>query len=108
MAFLKDGKYQIKVGQLFGLLTVVEQLGFYRPWNTAAYRVACECGTTKLVCAGNLVSGRQQSCGCIKRTHGKTKSSEYSVRRSMKERCHNPNASGFKDYGGRGVMVCDQ
>jgi hypothetical protein len=26
----------------------------------------------------------------------------------MKQRCHNPNAHQYKDYGGRGITVCDE
>ena len=27
---------------------------------------------------------------------------------SMKKRCYNPNISDFKNYGGRGIKVCDR
>ena len=26
----------------------------------------------------------------------------------MKNRCHNPEADNYKDYGGRGISVCDE
>ena len=26
----------------------------------------------------------------------------------MKNRCHNPDADNYKDYGGRGITVCDE
>ena len=32
----------------------------------------------------------------------------YHVWRSMKDRCYNSNYPQFKDYGGRGIKVCDQ
>jgi len=32
----------------------------------------------------------------------------YNVWQSMKRRCDNPNAKPFKDYGGRGIFVCDR
>lgn len=32
----------------------------------------------------------------------------YQVRKSMIVRCHNPNAPKFKNYGGRGIVVCDE
>lgn len=41
-------------------------------------------------------------------THGLTKSVEYRTWRSMKERCYNPNNKKYKDYGGRGIKVCDR
>lgn len=33
---------------------------------------------------------------------------EYRVWADMKTRCHNPNFHHFKDYGGRGISVCDR
>ena len=34
--------------------------------------------------------------------------SEYSVWCKMRERCSNPNNASFKDYGARGITVCDR
>lgn len=33
---------------------------------------------------------------------------EYSVWRSMKQRCLNPNAQVYRHYGGRGITVCNR
>jgi hypothetical protein len=33
---------------------------------------------------------------------------EYRAWRSMKARCHIPSSSGFANYGGRGIYVCDR
>lgn len=41
-------------------------------------------------------------------THGKTKTRMYGIWSSMKQRCYNPNATSFSDYGGRGIKVCDR
>ena len=32
----------------------------------------------------------------------------YQVFRNMIERCHNPNVKRYKDYGGRGISVCEE
>ena len=32
----------------------------------------------------------------------------YNVWMSMKDRCHNPKFKQFKDYGGRGISICEQ
>lgn len=32
----------------------------------------------------------------------------YNIWRGMKQRCTNPNATGFADYGGRGIGFCDE
>lgn len=77
---------------------------------------ACDCGAIKEVAVANVIRGRSKSCGCwssdvlIKRntTHGMVKAPEYSSWTGMKERCNNPNAVQFKDYGGRGIKICDR
>jgi len=39
--------------------------------------------------------------------YGKT-SPTYNSWRDMKRRCHNPNRKAYKNYGGRGIKVCDR
>lgn len=38
----------------------------------------------------------------------KTKHPIYPVLQNMKERCRNHNLSSYKDYGGRGIRVCER
>lgn len=40
--------------------------------------------------------------------HGMCKSSTYSSWQAMIERCRNPNHKAFKNYGGRGIKVCER
>lgn len=39
---------------------------------------------------------------------GRTGSRLYSIYRSMKTRCYNQNAKNYKNYGGRGITICEQ
>ena len=43
-------------------------------------------------------------------THGhrsyRRKTGEYIVWSSLRQRCNNPNATGYEFYGGRGIQVC--
>lgn len=41
-------------------------------------------------------------------THGMRNTREYKIWESMKRRCMNANATNFKDYGGRGITVCEK
>jgi hypothetical protein len=37
-----------------------------------------------------------------------TRDKEYSIWSAMKDRCYNPNNPRYKDWGGRGIKVCDR
>jgi hypothetical protein len=42
-------------------------------------------------------------------SHGlSNKIPEYKVWKSMRTRCNNPNEKAFKNYGGRGITVCER
>ena len=32
----------------------------------------------------------------------------YNIYHNMKNRCYNPNDDRYKDYGGRGIRICDE
>lgn len=40
--------------------------------------------------------------------HGDKRTPEYDAWIGMKRRCNNPNSSRYKDYGGRGITVCER
>ena len=40
--------------------------------------------------------------------HGMANTSIYSIWHSMKQRCLNPNNTNYKNYGGRGIKVCNR
>jgi hypothetical protein len=40
--------------------------------------------------------------------HFKSFSKEHYAWSSIKQRCLNPNNSGYKNYGGRGITICDE
>lgn len=42
------------------------------------------------------------------RTHGMSNTPEYKAWFEMKRRCYNKNRKGYKNYGGRGIKVCDR
>lgn len=95
-------------GRVFGELTVVERAAS-RNGNTY-YVCTCTCGSVKAVLAKNLQNGRTKTCGCIRGTeqHGYRYTSTYRSWISMRQRCLNPKATGYKNWGGRGVTVCDR
>jgi len=39
---------------------------------------------------------------------GNSKHPLYATYHMMRQRCHNPNATDYQNYGGRGIFVCDR
>lgn len=69
----------------------------------------CDCGNIVLVYATNLVNGHSKSCGCLHlKSLGLSKSRIYSIYTGMVNRCYNPNSKEYKNYGGRGISVCEK
>ena len=78
----------------------------------------CDCGNTKTVRLDQLQCGDVKSCRVcgyqseqmVARLtrHGMHDSKEYEAWEAMKGRCYNPNYFRYKDYGGRGIRVCDR
>lgn len=101
-------------GQTFNKLTVVS---FWGKKNKANYwNCICDCGNTSIIKGSHLKSNSIKSCGCligqacIKRltTHGFSNTPEYYVWTTMKARCLNPNNKSYKNYGKRGIIVCEE
>lgn len=81
-----------------------------------SYLCKCICGTVKKVKQYHLKAGKSQSCGCYKSewvinnktTHGGSHTKLYKTWCNIKERCYNINAKDYKNYGGRGIKMCDR
>lgn len=99
------------VGKRFGRLVVVAKAGLNK-WNQQLWNCKCECGKNKIIIGNNLQKGHTKSCGCFRRekttTHGMGFIPENWIWRSMKTRCSNENEIGYKNYGGRGIKVCNR
>ena len=90
-------------GQKFGKLTVLSHVNQKRKW-----KCQCDCGNICIVNGDNLRNGTTKSCGCLHTTHHKSGTRLYQVWSSMKRRCDLPTVKAYKDYGGRGISVCDE
>lgn len=95
-----------KPGTQFGKLNVIGppvlgELGNYLP-------CMCECGTPVFVLWRVLNSGGQTYCSknCGKRKKHKAERL-YGIWSNMKNRCYNSNSPSYKNYGGRGIDVCE-
>ncbi len=100
--------YEDLTGRRFGRWEVIERNGSNRTRNSA-WSCSCDCGNSGTVSADNLRGGQSKSCGClIGERHGMAQTPEYRAWVAMIQRCHNPKMPNFKDYGGRGIVVCDE
>ena len=56
-----------------------------------------------------MLNGHNISCGeCIRGKHGLSNTRLYDIWSAIKKRCNNPNAINYKDYGGRGIKICNE
>lgn len=104
------------VGKKFGRLTVVEYGGVSKNRKTM-WICRCDCGKiTAPIVGSNLRSGGTKSCGCLKYEEN-TKNAKhsyikhkrlYGIWHGMKQRCYWEKYKQYKDYGGKGVIVCDE
>jgi len=76
----------------------------------------CVCGNVFIARVNSVKYETTKSCGCarvltlkkIKKTHGLTETTEYSIWENMRTRCNNIKNRYYKDYGGRGIKVCQE
>lgn len=97
------------IGEKIGKLTVVNRS--HKRGTFTYWECLCECSKKTIVRSDNLRSKHTKSCGCLKATsNGITKRYpyEYSSWGSMRRRCTNPKDKAYKDYGGRGIKVCNR
>lgn len=110
-------------GCVFNRLTVIKFAGRF-PTKKAlnplpVWECICECGNFINVMQNSLKTGNTKSCGCLKieltrekgyknKIHGKSNNNAYGSWVSMKRRCYSKADPRYKDYGGRGIEVCDR
>jgi hypothetical protein len=104
-------------GQKFGRLLVKSEA--QQIAGRKAYLCLCDCGAEKVLRSSYLQSGNVRSCGCLrseanaaagerrKVPGAKRHQALYHRWATMKQRCENPGNPFFKNYGGRGITVCE-
>lgn len=114
-------------GQKFGRLTVIKRVENIK--GRTAFLCKCECGNLINVIGHNLKIGTTKSCGCLlkeqrkincqkmveydkkfkpQQKHGLCKHRLFKIWSNMKDRCLREKNTAYKDYGGRGITVCQE
>lgn len=105
-------------GERYGKLVAVRRL----PKHTLSrWVLRCDCGKKTEAYLSNVRSGQVQSCGCagsqatigtrsLKHGHsvGFKKSKTAAAWRNAKTRCFNKKGRNYPQYGGRGIIMCDE
>ena len=101
-------------GERFGKLVVVSRAANNRRGN-AMWNCVCDCGNKSIASGQNLRSGAVKSCGCTiteknreRAKHGMSGTKLYKTWLNMRRRCTDKKSKSFKDYGGRGIYVCEE
>lgn len=100
-------------GQRFGMLTVLRRGPNKVRGETSesGWVCRCDCGGENHVAKSDLIRGKVRSCRCImgkNHTHGMFGTRVYKVWVGMIQRCHNPKDRGWRNWGGRGIVVCER
>lgn len=114
-SYPKSKKFKDFSGNKINHLTAIRYVGKSKT-GRAYYEWKCDCGNITIAQYSNVISGNTISCGCegkkiIKKRnkkHGHSRSHLYKIYYHMRYRCYNPNKDNYKDYGGRGIYVCDE
>lgn len=109
-------------GLRIGRLVVIEPAE-KSVYGAAMWHCLCDCGGTKDVAHQSLERGASKSCGCFRKeagairgknnaTHGMSRHAdrapEWKAWMAMRQRCLKPKHKQFRDYGARGITVCDE
>ena len=113
---------EAEIGKRYGRLVVVKFSHMCTKPNGrrgSKFLCQCDCGKTVVTFIQYLRSGDTASCGCYRKeiftVHGMSQrrdaasgDPEYRTWYGMIQRCTNPKVNNYKNYGGRGIKVCDE
>lgn len=107
------------LGKKFGRLTIISFEHSKPPYRGWIWVCKCECGNIKKLIPGDVKSGKVMSCGCLHDEMCANRATKfkhlikdnkrlYSIYNGVKKRCYNKSEPRYKDYGARGIKMCDE
>lgn len=97
----------------FGMWYVMYRNGS-TPNKASIWHCKClSCGEEKDIVGQSLTNGKSTMCRkCSAKIYNAKKYANDKLKRSLyngiKQRCYNPKSVHYKDYGGRGITMCDE
>ena len=113
-------KIQVKTGERYNRLVIIKEVEPYISPNGSKknrkFLCKCDCGNEVNVILDCLRRGDTGSCGCLNKErirlahkkHGLSKHQLYKAWVDMMHRCYNKKLPHYKNYGGRGIKVCQE
>lgn len=93
-------------------------LGFdsYTSNQSARWNCRCACGVERSVIGTQLTQGRSRSCGCLIRESTSKRNTKHGLWAhplhyswcQMRARCYDKRNKDYRNYGGRGISVCER
>ena len=102
------------IGKKINRLTLLSESDVRLKQKNKRYGVfICDCGQQTIQTIFDWTNGGSKSCGCLKKengtkTHGLSATSDYKSYQGIKGRCLNKNHGDYKNYGAKGVSICDE
>lgn len=96
------------IGDIHGCRKLIDI--FYDETNKRkmAFTECIYCKSTKNMRLSDFASDTAVSCKCQNIKHGMNRTKIYSVYANIKYRCYNNNHHEFHNYGGKGIVMCDE
>ena len=100
-------------GKVFGETWVVVRLIEKTATSKSKWLCKCSCGNERAMGASEISGNKTQRCrACTAKitftTHGMARSREYKSWDAMLGRCYRTTDSEYRNYGERGIAVCDR
>jgi len=88
-------------GKKFNKLTALHYMG------NEIWEFECECGKIISKKTADVKRGKTKSCSRLCTTGNPSKHPLYQTWNSIKQRCYQKNATGYQNYGGRGITMSE-
>jgi len=111
-------KFKDLSGKRYGRLTVIKPCGKNK-YGKYMFLCKCDCGNDCITLGNGLQCGNTLSCGCLRlekslekvralTKHNMSNTRIYNIWHTMIQRCYYLKHKSYRNYGGRGITVCDE